>query len=182
MKTLKAVSIAIVFIVLGTMTIQAQITKPNLNKPKIKPKVTSPVSLPTAFDEIINGLNNGLCYEIAVVSLQLNTQNSQHTSFGTEARYGLGSVNKDGNALKSVFPLEIGIKQTPSQNTVQTTVRLKKTGNTVTLDIRNSQYYHLIYNVKIVKKKNGYWLLAERDENGETVLFTFAIYRTACLI
>ncbi|WOD43518.1 hypothetical protein [Hwangdonia lutea] len=178
MKTLKKIGISVLIIILNTIAVQAQITKP-----KVKPKITAPVNLPTAFDKIMYNLNNGVCYEIALVSLQLNAKNSQHTSFGTEARYGLGNLtNNSRNELKSVFPLDIGIKQTAAQNTLQTTVRLKKTGKTVTLDIRNRQYYHLIYKVKIVKKKNGYWLIAERNALSETVLFTFAIYRTACLI
>lgn len=177
MQSLKTIRMLLAIFVLSTATAHAQITKP-----KVKPKVNVPVKLPTAFDKIMYNLNNGVCYEVALVSLQLNAQNTQHTAFGTEARYGRGSLIKSGSELKSVFPLEIGIRQTRYQKTEETTLRLKKTGKTVTIDIRNRQYYHLIYNVKIVKKKNGYWLMAERDTLGETVLFTFAIYRTACLI
>ncbi|AKA34513.1 hypothetical protein [Flagellimonas lutaonensis] len=177
MKTLKVIGIAILLLGFGMGTVRSQITQP-----KVKPKVNLPVKLPTAFDKIMYDLDHGTCYEIAVVSLQLNARNQQRTSFGKEARYGLGSLFKSGNELKSVLPLEIGIKQTPHQRTVQTTVRLKKNGKTVTLDIRNSQYYHLIYDVKIIKKKNGYWLMAEKDHNNETVSFIFAIYKTDCLI
>ncbi len=183
MKTLKTIVLTLLFS-LSIIAIQAQITKPNLNKPKIKPRITTtkPLRLLTPFDEIISDIKKGKCFEIVQTSLQLNARNQAHISFHQETRHGKGFLELNGKELKAIFPLQIGVKQTSYQRDLQTTVRIKKEGKGITIDIRNTQYFHLLRNIKIVKKKNGYYITAEKDDNNMTVSFTFAIYRTACLI
>ena len=183
MKKLNVIMLMLLFS-LGCIAIKAQVKKPDLNKSKVKPRITTtkPLRLLSPFDEIMRDLNQGKCFELVQTSLQLNARNSTHTSFHQETRHGKGFLEKTGKELKVVFPLEIGLKQTRHQSTLQTTIRIKKEGRGITIDIRNSQYYHLLRNVEIVKKKNGYYITAGRNENSMTVSFTFAIYRTACLI
>jgi len=183
MKTLKTAVLTLLFC-LSMVAMQAQITKPNLNKNKIKPRITTtkPLWLLTPFDEIINDLKNGKCFEIVQTSLQLNARNQAHTSFHQETRHGKGFLELNGKELKAVFPLQIGLKQTGYQRTLQTTVRINKEGKGVTIDIRNTQYFHLLRNAKIIKKKNGYYITTERNDNNMTISFTFAIYKTSCLI
>ncbi|WP_435623332.1 hypothetical protein [Flagellimonas sp.] len=174
---MKKIIIPLLIIFSGTCVLHAQI-----GKPKVKPKVSIPVGLPTTFDEIVNDLSNGRCHELVVASVQLNARNRQHTAFHREVRYGSGTVVKRGKYLEIVFPLQIGIKQASTQRTLTTTIKIKKQGKKVSLDIRNSQYYHLFYNVEIIKKNNGYFITVEKDFDSETVSFTFAIHRAACLI
>lgn len=76
----------------------------------------------------------------------------------------------------------MGIKQTRYQQTVETTVRISKDRENAKIDIRNSSYYHLIYDAKIVKKENGYFITVEKNMKIKTVSFTFAIFKTPCLI
>ena len=181
-KILKT-TVLTLFFGLSMITIQAQVTKPNLKKPKLKPRVTTkPYKLLTPFEELTKDLNQGKCFEIVQTSLQLNARNQAHSAFHEETRHGKGFLEKNGKELKAVFSLQIGLKQTRYQGTLQTTVRIKKEGKGVVIDIRNSQYFHLLRNVKIVKKKNGYYITTERNDNNMTVSFTFAIYKTACLI
>lgn len=163
---------------------QAQIKKYNLNKPIIKtqPRISLPSSATNTFDNILSNLGHGICYEIAMVSLELDTKNIRHNSFNVETRHGKGFLSKDGNEIKAIFPLQMGIKQTRYQQTVETTVRISKDRNNAKIDIRNSVFYHLFYDVKIVKKKNGYFITVEKNMGIKTVSFTFAIYRTPCLI
>lgn len=182
MKLLKTI-LPILIISLSTIAMQAQVTKPDLNKPRVKPRVTTkPYKLLTPFEEIMRDLNQGKCFELVQTSLQLNARNRAHTSYHQETRHGKGFLEKSGKELKTVFPLQIGLKQTRYQGSLQTTIRIKNEGKGITIDIRNSQYYHLLRNIKIVKKKNGYYITTDRDDNNMTVSFTFAIYRTACLI
>lgn len=183
MKQLKII-IILLFFGFSLNGLQAQITSPKLTKPKISNSINPTVSLTlaTPFDKIMNDLNSGVCYEIAMVSLELDARNTQHDSFNTESRYGKGFLVKDGNELKAIFPLEMGIKQTRYQQTVETTVRISKDRENAKIDIRNSSYYHLIYDAKIVKKENGYFITVEKNMNIKTVSFTFAIFKTPCLI
>lgn len=183
MKQLKII-IIILFFGFSLNRLQAQITSPKLAKPKISNRInpTIPLTLATPFDKIMNDINSGVCYEIAMVSLELDTRNTQHDSFNTESRHGKGFLVKIGNELKAIFPLEMGIKQTKYQQTVETTVRISKDRKNARIDLRNSSYYHLFYDAKIVKKKNGYFITVEKNMNIKTVSFTFAIYRTPCLI
>jgi hypothetical protein len=177
----------ILFILLfgvSTNNIQAQITSPKLAKPKISKRVNPNLQfrISTPFDKIMNDINAGVCYEIAMVSLELDTRNTQHDSFNIESRHGKGFLVKVGNELKAIFPLKMGIKQTRYQQAVETTIRISKDRNNAKIDIRNSSYYHLIYDAKIIKKKNGYFITVEKNMSIKTVSFTFAIYRTPCLI
>ena len=170
--------LTLLFIVfLGTISVHSQI-----NKPKVTPNISSPIGLPTTFDEIVNDLSKGRCYELVVASVQLNARNRQHTAFHREVRYGSGTVVKRGKDLQITLPMQIGIKQTSTQRTLTTTIKIKKQGKKASLDIRNSQYRHLFYSVNIVKKNNGYFITVEKDFDNETVSFTFAIHRAACLI
>ena len=73
MKTRKNWGISILILFLSILTGYAQITQP-----KVKPRINTLVSLPTTFDKIMHDFDNGIYYEIALVSLQLNTQNSKH--------------------------------------------------------------------------------------------------------
>lgn len=165
-----------------TFSTQAQITKTPINKPKINTGVTPPVNLPTPFDEIVRDLNNGKCYSIALTSLQLNPLNTAKSNHNAETRHGVGALKKDGKNLTATFNIEAGINENGSRRILSTTLKLRKSSSGIVLDIRNPQYYHLIYELTLVKKKNGYYLIAERDENSATVSFTLAIFRTECLI
>ncbi len=181
MKLLK-ITILTLFLGLGITNMQAQIRNTNLNKPKIKPRISLPSYVTSTFDKIMYDLDHGICYKVAMVSLELDTKNVNHNSFNVETRHGKGFLVKDGNELKAIFPLQMGIKQTRYQQTVETTLRISKDRNNAKIDIRNSVYYHLIYDAKIVKKKNGYFINVEKNTSIKTVSFTFAIYKTPCLI
>ncbi|MBT8290092.1 MAG: hypothetical protein KJO93_04615 [Muriicola sp.] len=161
---------------------QAQISNTPIRRPNINTGVSSPVALPDSYDEIIRDLNNGKCYSIALNSLQLNPTSSAKTNHNAELRYGIGAIKKDGNNLIATINIEAGVNENGSRRVLRTTVKLRKSRSGITLDIRNGQYYHLIHQLQLVKKKNGYYLSAERDEASSTVSFTLAIFRTTCLI
>jgi len=169
-------------ICLTSFTTQAQITKTPITKPKIYTGVSSPVGLPTPFDEIIRDLDKGKCFSIAITSIQLNPLNTAKSNHNAETRHGIGALKKDGKNLVATFNIEAGINENSSRHVLSTTLKIRKSRSGIVLDIRNPQYYHLIYELTLVKKKNGYYLIAERDENSATVSFTLAIFRTECLI
>jgi len=161
---------------------QAQISNTPIRRPNINTGVSSPVALPDSYDEIIRDLNNGKCFSIALNSLQLNPTSSAKTDHNAELRYGIGAIKKDGNNLIATINIEAGVNENGSRRVLRTTVKLRKSRSGITLDIRNGQYYHLIHQLQLVKKKNGYYLSAERDEASSTVSFTLAIFKTTCLI
>ena len=174
----------IILLIGGVINFQAQISKPYQKKSKLKPIIHQPLytSGSSAFEKIIKDIDNGVCYGVAMVSLQVDPKDVYHNSFNIETRHGKGFLEKDGQELKAVFPLYMGLKQTRHQQTVQTTLRINKDKKNARLDIRNPVYYHLFYNVKIIKKKNGYFITVEKNYNSSTVSFTFAIYKVPCLI
>lgn len=167
---------------LMSFSMEAQITKRPVKKPTINTGVSSPVGLPTPYDEILRDLENGKCYSIALTSLQLNPLTSAKTNHNAETRDGIGALSKDGKNLKASFDIEAGVNENGSRRILRTTIKLTRSRSGISLDIRNSQYFHLIHLVKIVKKENGYYITTERDEASATVSFTLAIFKTTCLI
>ncbi|MGV6845238.1 MAG: hypothetical protein ACWA42_03825 [Lutibacter sp.] len=180
MKNLKTIYITFLF-VFGTSVFQAQISKPQFKQPKFKPSNYIGHTLP--YDEIINAINSGKCFNIALVSLQLNKKNSHENSYNVETHHGKGFIQKDGNNLKSVIPLKIGLKQTRyQQNSVNTTINMSKSKNGARIEIRNSNNYYLFYVDKIEKTKTGYLLFTRQDKNYQTISFTITLFETPCLI
>ena len=180
MKNLKT-TVLTLFLSLSISLIQAQITKPKYQKPKLNPHIH--ISLATPFDEIMNAINSGKCFEIAVVSLQLNKKNIHENSYNVETHHGKGFIQKEGNVLKSVFPLLTGFKQTTYQrNSVNTTIKISKSGRGMRIDFRNENNYYLFYVDKIEKKKTGYFMVTRQDNSSKTISFTIAIFETPCLI
>jgi hypothetical protein len=180
MKYIKT-TVLTLFLGLSISFIQAQITKPKYQKPKFNP--TFQLGTATPFDEIMNALNKGKCYKIAVVSLQLNKKNIHENSYNVETHHGKGFIQKEGNDLKSVFPLLIGLKQTRYQkNRVNTTIKISKSGNGMRIDFRNENNYYLFYVDKIEKNKTGYFMITGQDKSSQTISFTIAIFETPCLI
>jgi len=168
---------------LMTISIKAQISSTPVKRPSVNTGITTkPISLPTPYEEIIRDLDQGKCFEIVVTSLQLNRRNTPNTLYNVETRHGIGALKKEGKVLKTTLSLVVGINQNRTPRALSTKVKLTSKRSGISLDIRNGQYYHLLYNLKIVKKKNGYFISAERDENSQTVSFTFAIIRAECLI
>lgn len=161
---------------------QAQITGSKIKSPTLNTGVTSPVGLPDSFDEVLNGLRNGQCYSLALTSLQLVPVNSTKKDHKVETRHGVSELKADGKNLITTINLQAGLNENGSRRVLNTTIKLRKSSSGLVLDIRNASYYHLIYELTLVKKKNGYYLIAERDENGLTVSFTLAIFKTVCLI
>lgn len=183
--------IKVIFLVLifgmGIIDVHAQIpkSKKKILNPKINVPVKNPrIPLSNPFDNIAYRLKNGKCYDLVLTSIKLKARNRQHSSFEVETRYGNGSLSYvNNNEIKAVFDISLGYKNTRyGTRTLHTTLRLKKSGDKVIVDIRNSQFNYLIYGAKIEKKKNGYFITVEKDDNHTTTSFTFAIYRTDCLI
>jgi len=181
-KSLKKTMFLLLLMSIIITNVQGQVIKPTLKKP-FKPLTRTHFRLPTPFEEIAQGLKQGKCYGVVLTSLYLSVRNREHTLFNKETRHGFGSlVRINDNELKVVLPLQLGVRGTGAVNSLETTLRLKKRGNTVAVEIRNSQYFYLIHNAKIVKKKNGYFITIENDTNNMTISFTFSIFRTDCLI
>ncbi|WP_445381336.1 hypothetical protein [Robiginitalea sp. IMCC43444] len=172
----------IAFVYLTTFASHGQITKTKVKSPSLNTGVSSPVGLPDTFDEVINGLKTGQCFNIALTSLQLNPTSTAKKDYKVETRHGAGALKIDGKNLVATFNIEAGLNENGSRRVLSTTLKLRKSSSGLVMDIRNSQYYHLIYELTLVKKKNGYYLIAERDENSMTVAFTLSIFKTTCLI
>lgn len=185
MKTLQ--KIAICFLVMGfySLSAEAQITKPKKGSKIIKrPVITGDRPLATPFDEIIYTLKQGKCMEAAVTSLYVFAGDNYHNSHTPETRHGDGVVTKVSDTEINIkLTLHMGLKVTPGQGSMETTINIKKTSTTVRVAIRNRSYYELMHRVKIEKKKNGYFLVASpSDAESASRTFSIAIYNYACLI